>query len=203
MSVEQNPVAAMARSLAMSASIEVTPGSLADAAPLARLLGPGTAVYVPFLPRAHFRDIVSACRLLIEQGLHPVPHLAARAVRSQRQLEDWLGQLASAGVESLFLIAGDTYRPSGPFADTLRILDTGLLQRDGFKRLGIAGYPEGHLRIDTAVLRRALAFKIAYARETGTEMWLVTQFVFEAERKALRSQVGQPSAAVQAALIRP
>ncbi|HZD53452.1 MAG TPA: hypothetical protein VE175_10405 [Woeseiaceae bacterium] len=181
MSMELGPVAATVRSLAMRASIEMTPASLADAAICARLLGPGTAVYVPFLPRAQFRDTIAACRHLRREGLYPVPHLAARAVRSRRQLEDWLSRLADAGVDSLFLIAGDTARPRGPFSDTLRLLETGLLQRLGFKRLGIAGYPEGHQHIDQAALRHALALKTAYARETGTDMWLVSQFVLEAE----------------------
>jgi methylenetetrahydrofolate reductase (NADH) len=181
MNIDQSRVSATVRSLALSASIEMTPASQAYAGKLARLLGGGTAVYVPYLPRAQFGDTISVCRHLIGEGLSPVPHLAARAIPSRRQLDNWLSELAAAGVDSLFLIAGDAARPCGPFFDTLRILETGLLQRHGFNRLGIGGFPEGHPHIDTAACRRALAFKTAYARETGTEMWLVTQFVFEAE----------------------
>jgi methylenetetrahydrofolate reductase (NADPH) len=181
MNTEQSRVSAAVRSLALRASIEMTPASQADAGKLARLLGAGTAVYVPYLPRAQFADTISACRHLVREGLVPVPHLAARAIPSRRQLDDWLGELAAAGADSLFLIAGDTSKPRGPFSDTLQILETGLLQRHGFNRIGIGGFPEGHPHADTTALRRALAFKTAYARETGTEMWFVTQFVFEAE----------------------
>jgi methylenetetrahydrofolate reductase (NADPH) len=181
MNIEQSRVLATVRSLALSASIEMTPASQTYAGDLVRLLGSGTAVYVPYLPRAQFGETIAACRHLVGAGLSPVPHLAARAVPSRRQLDDWLGELAAAGADSLFLIAGDTAKPRGPFSDTMQILETGLLQRHGFSRVGVSGFPEGHPHADAAASRRALAFKVAYARETGTEMWLVTQFVFDAE----------------------
>lgn len=179
--MQQSAVAAELHALASDASIEVTPRSLAGAAPPARLQAAGTSVYVPFLPRAHFEDTVAACRRLAREGVRPVPHLAARAVPSRPDLADWLGRLADIGVDSLFLIAGDVRVPHGPFSDTLGILESGQLQRHGFLRVGIAGYPEGHPAIDAAALHQALAQKAKYARDTGTDMWLVTQFAFEAK----------------------
>ncbi len=179
--LEPHRVSAAVCSLADNASVEMTPGSQAYAGELAHLLGAGTAVYVPYLPRARFEDTISACRHLVGEGLAPVPHVAARAVASRGRLDGWLGELAAAGVDSLFLIAGDTGKPCGPFADTLQILDTGLLQRHGFRKVGMGGFPEGHPHADAAAARRVLALKAAYARETGTDMWLVTQFAFEAE----------------------
>ncbi len=181
MNIEQISVSAVVRSLALSASIEMTPAAQQHAGELVRLLGPGTAVYVPYLPRADFADTIAACRHLVGEGLCPVPHLAARTIPSRRQLGNWLSELAAAGVDSVFLIAGDTTKPCGPFADTLQVLDTGLLQQHGFRKVGIGGFPEGHPHADAAAARRALALKTAYARDTGTEMWVVTQFAFEAE----------------------
>ncbi len=157
------------------------PSSVVTGSPLSVMLARGTKIYVPFLPKADYRETVEACRLLIADGMKPVPHLPARAVGSAAQLRDWLADLAEIGVDTLFLIAGDLKTASGPYENTLAILDSGLLLDHGFRRLGIAGYPEGHPSADQRDLDRALAAKIDYADSTGTEMWMVTQFVFSSD----------------------
>ena len=169
------------RDLVADFSIEATPKHIADRGGLAGLLPLGTSVYVPFLPGADFADTVEACATLRRDGLHPVPHLAARAVASRAELADWLERLSAAGADALLLIAGDLAKPRGAFASTLDVFDTGLLERQGFRSIGVAGHPEGHPVVDEAELTRALAHKAAYARETGAKLQLVTQFVFDAE----------------------
>ena len=145
--------------------------------------------------------------------MKPVPHVPARAVGSAAQLRDWLADLAEIGVDTLLLIAGDLKTASGPYENTLAILDSGLLLDHGFRRLGIAGYPEGHPSADRRDLDRALAAKIDYADSTGTEMWMVTQFVFSSDPAiawlrrmreigcALPAHIGMPGPAKLKALI--
>jgi methylenetetrahydrofolate reductase (NADPH) len=162
-------------------SIEATPQQLESAGRLDACLPAGTRVYVPYLPRAALARTVAASRRLVGQGLRPVPHLAARALPSRARLSRHLANLADVGADSLLLIAGDLAHPAGPFANTLDILDTGLLQRHGFTSLGIAGHPEGHPFADADTLKEALRRKAEYALETGSMMWIVTQFVFSAE----------------------
>jgi methylenetetrahydrofolate reductase (NADPH) len=58
------------------------------------------------------------------------------------------------------------------------------LQRHNIVEIGIAGYPEGHPRIPTDVLDRALAAKIEAAGQTGLKLQIVTQFGFSAEQIA-------------------
>ncbi|MDZ7642939.1 MAG: hypothetical protein U5K76_01125 [Woeseiaceae bacterium] len=166
------------RELAARASIEATPARILDDGGLPEALPFGMPVYVPYLPRADFDLTVAATRRLAEAGLRPVAHIPARAVHSRGQLRDWLAALVEAGADSLLLIAGDRSSAAGPFDSTLQILDSGLLEDAGIRRLGVAGHPEGHPDVDDAVLDKALAIKRDYAAATGCRMWIVTQFVF-------------------------
>lgn len=167
--------------LAAGASLEMPASAHASLAPQLGRLPLGTCIYLPYTPRSAFSDTVQACHALAGVGLRPVPHLAARAVPSRQWLADSLQRLAAAGADSLLLIGGDRGSPDGPFSDTLQILDTGLLTRFGFTHIGVAGHPEGHPVVPADAVQRALETKAAYARETGAEMWLVSQFVFDAE----------------------
>ncbi len=171
---------AVVRELAVGASVEVTPRQLPAADKLANLLPRGATVYVPFPPKARRGQTIEACRRLLEAGMQPVAHLPARSLEGPRELASWLTGLADAGVDSLMLVAGDGV-PKGPFPDTLGVLDSGLLAEFGFRRLGVTAYPEGHPAIAKDALERALWYKAEYAAETGTEMWVVTQFVFSPE----------------------
>ena len=81
----------------------------------------------------------------------------------------------------MLLIAGDADRPAGPYPDTLALLDSGLLSDYEFRHLGFAGHPEGHRAADSDALGRALETKLIYGRDTGSELWLVSQFTFSAE----------------------
>jgi len=159
-------------------SLEATPAEINAGAGFLERLAPGTQVYLPFLPGNRRRDTVAACRTLQAHGLHPVPHLAARAMADAARLADWLAPLGEAGVDSLLLIAGDADRPAGFYRDTLDVLESGLLCKYGFRRLGFAAHPEGHRVASAAELQRALAEKRRYAEATGTAIWLVSQFTF-------------------------
>jgi len=112
--------------------------------------------------------------------MKPVPHLPARSVRSAGELDDWLSALVEGGVDSLLLMAGDRATPAGPYPDAPALLDSGLLAEHGLRRLGVTSYPEGHPLIARADLDEALRRKREYARATGSELWIVTQFVFSA-----------------------
>ena len=166
--------------LAVGASVEMTPRQLRATPVLTRLLPRGATVYVPFPLKARRGQTVEACGRLLEAGMQPVAHVPARSLESASELAAWLTELADVGVDSLMLVAGDR-TPQGPFADTLDVLDSGLLGEFGFRRLGITAYPEGHPEIADDALERALWQKAEYAAETGTEMWIVTQFVFSPE----------------------
>lgn len=170
--------ASAVRRLVAGYSIEATPRQLRASGTLAGRLPPGTRVYVPWLPRASVSLAVDACRELAAQGFAPVPHVAARAIGSRARLDEHLGRFADAGARALLLIAGDRRRAAGPFASTLQVLDTGLVERHGFRELAVAGHPEGHPAANEAMLLEALLAKQEYAQCTATSAWIVTQFAF-------------------------
>jgi methylenetetrahydrofolate reductase (NADPH) len=113
-------------------------------------------------------------------GLEPVPHVAVRNFASAEALDTFLTRLnGEAGVETVLVIAGDRAE-HGPFRGALDVIDNGMLRRRGIRRIGIAGYPQGHPRIGNDALNRALADKIAAADATGLAVEIVTQFCFDA-----------------------
>lgn len=167
--------------LMRSASLEVSARDPLAGAGLADLVAPGTAVFVNFAPGDTPHAIVAAAARLRRAGFRPVPHIAARPLASFTQLHDYLRRLAGeAEVDTALVIGGDLDRPAGPFASSFEILSTGLFERHGIRRIGLAGYPEGHPKIGARALADALRLKLGLARQAGLEPFIVTQFGFAA-----------------------
>ncbi len=169
--------------LARNASIETSTRNVADVGGYARMLPPGSDVYVTFLPGTPYHHILSTATRLRQVGLNPVPHLAARRFASAAAVADFLGRLRDeAGVARVLLVAGDSDAAAGPFHSTLQVLETGVFQDCGIRSIGVAGYPEGHRRISQRALDDALDRKIRYAEAHGLGLFVVSQFCFEAQR---------------------
>jgi methylenetetrahydrofolate reductase (NADPH) len=114
-----------------------------------------------------------------------MPHIPARAIESRAMLEEWLRRYRDeAGIDQALVLAGGLPAPRGEFDSSMQLLETGLFEQYGFRRLHVAGHPEGSRDIDadgsTQNVDAALRWKQGYARRTGTEMAIVTQFVFDA-----------------------
>jgi methylenetetrahydrofolate reductase (NADPH) len=62
------------------------------------------------------------------------------------------------------------------------VLTSGILDRFGVKRIGIAGHPEGSPDIGPTAIESALRQKIEFGKRSGAEMRIVTQFGFDAGR---------------------
>jgi methylenetetrahydrofolate reductase (NADPH) len=144
-------------------------------------LARGALAYVSFVPGQTWRETISACVAARAAGLDPVPHIPARELSSVEALDNLLTQLTSrAGVRRVLLVGGDRSVPAGPFAQSLDVLRSGMLARNGIREVAVAAHPEGHPRIAEAELRRAEREKIAYAAQQGIELTFVTQFFFDA-----------------------
>lgn len=168
--------------LAKSFSVEVTPRELRRAPGLlGDSLPAGSRVYITFLAGAPFVDTLAAAAAAVDQGMIPVPHVAARAITDRRELDGMIGRLTGVGVAEVLLIAGSVSKPAGEFTDTMQILASGRLESHGIGRVGVAGHPEGNKDIGDAGLAAALAAKNALAVEHGLDMYLLTQFCFAAE----------------------
>ena len=140
-----------------------------------------TPVAVTFLPGETMDARIAAAVRIRALGFEPMPHLSARRIASHDELAAMVARLtAEAGVERMFIVAGDPPVPAGPFADTMSVLRTGLLERHGIRAVGIAGHPDGHPAMDAAGLWQALADKGAEIAARGMASLIVTQFGFDA-----------------------
>jgi len=147
------------------------------------LLPFGMSVYVPGLPNQPLLSKLERMRALHEAGFDPVPHLAARRISSRETLRQFLEQAVQAcGVHRVLLIGGDIPEPKGAYVDSAAVLRDGVLARAGVREVGLAGYPEGHVRIPPGVLSAALNEKLVLARDQGLGSYIVTQFSFAPSR---------------------
>ncbi|MDG2285121.1 MAG: methylenetetrahydrofolate reductase [Alphaproteobacteria bacterium] len=169
-------------SLLSGFSVEVTPASAAKVDDFSTHLSPGTTVNVTFLPGSDIADTIAICARLRREGFNPVAHVAARSLESTAHLERYLDGLASeAQVDEVLVIGGGVDKPVGPYATSMQVLSTGLLDQYGMKKIGVAGHPEGSPDILEADIRHALAEKNAWARDSDAEVYIETQFCFEAD----------------------
>lgn len=171
--------------LAQGWSIETTPAAAARIERFADRLPAGTTVNVTFLPGSDIADTIAVCARLRGEGFEPVPHIAARSLESAAALERALAALAErAGVREVLVIAGGVDRPAGPYTESMQVLASGLLGKHGVRRVGVAGHPEGSPDIPEPEAARALAEKNAWARDSGMDAYIATQFCFDARAVA-------------------
>lgn len=163
-------------------SLEVTPGGAKKIEDFRTMLRPGTTVFVTFLPDSDIADTVATVKRLFAEGMKPVPHFAARSIPNLKFFEDTLKIMqAEAQVDEALLIGGGVTNPVGDFSSSMEVLRTDLFQKYGIKKLGVAGHPEGSPDIKPEAVTEALLEKNKYAKEHGIEMYITTQFCFEAE----------------------
>ncbi len=123
----------------------------------------GTTVTVTSSPSRGPDTTVDVAVGLAARGMHAVPHLAARQVSDGRHLSSLLDRIHGAGLDEVFVIAGDGSVPAGPFPDALALLRA--IDESGPRpsRIGITGYPERHSSISDAALVEAMEHKSAHA----------------------------------------
>lgn len=145
-------------------------------------IAPGTTISIPYLASEDDDARLAAVRTVRELGFEPMPHLSARRIGSRAAFERFLERAASeAGVEQCLLIAGDLATPAGPFADSISIIETGLLERFGIKVVGIGGHPEGHPVMSSDDRWQALERKCRAIESRGMAPLIITQFTFDAD----------------------
>lgn len=166
-------------------SIEVMPRTAAKIEDFKALLPAGTRVYIAHLDGTPFEDMQATASRLVNDGFPVMPHIPARVLRSEAELVDWVAQYAALGIDQALLLGGGLNTAKGPFENSMQLIESGLFDRYGFKRLHIAGHPEGNLDIDPdgsdKNVMEALRWKSAFAERSDAEMAIATQFCFEAQ----------------------
>ncbi len=168
------------------ASIEIT-GKQIDKIPLLQQnLQVGTKVFVALIDAGHLDAQIDACAALRAAGFEPVPHIPARFVTDENDLDRRIATLVSrAKVDTALVLGGGAPEPVGKYHCAMQLLETGAFQKHGIKRIGIAGHPEGNPDITKlhgeAMLLRTLIEKNAWIQESKMQGFIATQFLFNAE----------------------
>ena len=167
-------------------SIEVMPRTAEKVADFRDLLPAGTRIYIAHIEGTPIEEMVATAKRIAGEGYTVMPHFPARIIKDEATLADWIARYqGEAGVEQALMLAGGVDTPHGDFDSSMQLLETGLFDKAGFKRLHVAGHPEGNKDIDpdgsTQNVDAALQWKQKFSERTDAEMALATQFAFDAK----------------------
>lgn len=130
--------------------------------------------------------MVSTARRLSDEGFAVMPHFPARIIQDQGTLQDWISMYQNeAGVDEALLLAGSRTKQLGEYHSSMQLIESGLFDKAGFKRLHVAGHPEGNKDIDSdggnKNVSEALSWKQEFSNRTDASMAITTQFCFDAD----------------------
>ncbi len=167
-------------------SIEVIPKTVAKIESFAEILPKDTRVYIAHLKNEDITPMVAAAKRLNNEGFVVMPHIPARMIKDQAMLNDWISMYQNeAGVDEALLMAGGSPEPLGDYDSSIQLIESGLFDKAGFKRLHIAGHPEGNKDIDpdggNKNVSEALSWKQEFFNRTDAAMAIATQFCFDAD----------------------
>ncbi|PRY78745.1 methylenetetrahydrofolate reductase (NADPH) [Yoonia maritima] len=165
-------------------SIEVMPRTAEKIDNFKDLLPAGTRVYIAHIDGTPIEDMVATAKRLAADDYKVMPHFPARIIQDKAMLADWIARYqGEADVDQALLLAGGVAEPKGDFHSSMQLLETGLF--GDFKRLHVAGHPEGNRDIDKdgsdKNVMEALHWKQRFSETTDAKMALATQFAFEAK----------------------
>jgi len=167
-------------------SIEVTPNAAAKIENFAEVLPANTRIYIAHIEGTPFEEMLKTAKKITDEGFIPMPHFPARIIEDKDILNSWLSQYSGeANVQEALLIAGGSKEPAGVFDSSIQMIETELFDKYSFKRLHVAGHPEGNKDIDKdnthTNVNKALSWKNEYAKRTDAQIAIATQFCFDSE----------------------
>ena len=165
-------------------SIEVMPRTAEKIEDFRALLPKGTRVYIAHIEGTPIEDMVATAKRIAGEGFAVMPHFPARIIKDKATLANWIEMYqGEAGVDQALLLAGGVTNPHGDFHSSMQLMETGLFGDKGFKRLHVAGHPEGNKDIDpkggSKNVDEALQWKQKFSETSDAKMALATQFCFE------------------------
>lgn len=141
------------------------------------LVPAGSRIDVGFVDSEDLAMRVATARAIRQAGFVPVPVIAARRLRSEGMLREYLVELRAADASrSVLVVAGDPDPPRGPYPDAISIIGSGALEEYGVREVSVAGHPAGRSAAPDHVLWEALAAKAAQLEGRGLVGSVTTQF---------------------------
>ena len=167
-------------------SIEVTPRAVAKIENLSDLIPSGTLIYIAHIEGTPIDEMVKTARKINDQGYTTMPHFPARIIKDKNTLKDWILKYQNeANVYNALLLGGGVNKPYGEYDSSIQLIESELFDLAGFKKLYIAGHPEGNKDIDpdgsTKNVDEALSWKNKFKDRTDADMAITTQFCFDSK----------------------
>ncbi|MGW1892583.1 5,10-methylenetetrahydrofolate reductase [Streptomyces sp. NPDC002004] len=154
--------AAGLRALLHSVRYEVLPAKSTEDKVLAHVPR-DVAVTVTASPVKGLDPTLDLAGRLAAHGYRVVPHVPARLLRDDAHLKEVVDRLRAAGVEDLFVPAGDADPPAGVYDGALPVLRRLTELGRPFAHVGVTGYPESHPLIHDDVTVQAMWDKREHA----------------------------------------
>ena len=162
-------------------SIETTPNVYEKYGNFSEFLSKKHNIYITYLPDEKSENVIKTAKKLKLEGYDVIPHLPARTIINKNSLEKYIGELANVSGCSKILIIGGGGKQAGEISSSIDVLRTDLLSKFQFKHVGVAGHPEGSPDISNEDLDIAIKEKNEFAKNVDFNMYLATQFFFEAK----------------------
>ncbi|MFC4464154.1 5,10-methylenetetrahydrofolate reductase [Streptomyces xiangluensis] len=150
------------RALLRSVRYEVLPAKATEDKVLAHVPR-DVVVTVTASPVKGLEPTLGLATRLAVHGYRVVPHVPARLVRDDGHLKEVVDRLREAGVDDVFVPAGDADPPAGAYDESLPVLRRLVELGRPFTHVGVAGYPESHPLIHDDVTVQAMWDKREHA----------------------------------------
>ena len=170
-----------ASNLLSSYSIETTPNVYAKYGYFSDLVPKKNNIYVTYLSDEKMDKVTETAKKLKLEGYTVIPHLPARTIANNNELEKYLKILSEDCGCSKILIIGGGGNQKGNISSSMEILESDLLSKYNFKEVGVAGHPEGNPDVKQLDLDNAIVQKNNFSKKVDYKIYLATQFFFEAE----------------------
>ncbi len=164
-----------------SYSIETTPSVYTKYGGFSDFLSKTHDVYITYLPDENSQNVIDTAKKLKQEGYEVIPHLPARTIINENELEKYIGELANESGCSKILIIGGGGNQAGNISSTMDVLKSDLLSKFNYKYVGVAGHPEGSPDISNQNLDLAINEKNNFSKNVDFQMYIATQFFFEAK----------------------
>ena len=167
--------------LLSSCSIETTPNVYAKYGNFSDLIAKENNIYVTYLPDEDMGKVTETAKKLTLEGYSVIPHLPARTIANNNELERYIKDLSEDCGCSKILVIGGGGNQKGNISSSIEVLETDLLSKYNFEEVGLAGHPEGNPDVKQLDLDDAIIKKNNFSKKADFKMYLATQFFFEAK----------------------
>jgi methylenetetrahydrofolate reductase (NADPH) len=127
-------------------------------------------VTVTASPSKGLESTLEIAERLAALGFDVVPHLAARMIAGPGHLAEVVDRMQRAGVDKVFVPAGDARPQAGRYHSALQVLEDLAGAGHSFTEVGITGYPESHPSIHDDLTIQAMWDKRHHATQIVSNM---------------------------------